>query len=100
MSTKKAAKTQLERAALLVRQLAEIPGLATTAEALTEIVAEAQNRPPEGAADGTIHEPLWIYLRAVAKSLNNFNTDIERALVEIEIGEVRARRKKLNETRR
>lgn len=64
--------TQLERAALLTSTvIAKILEARHDILALSAVCDEAQNSPPDGAADGSIDEATWYELRRLADALEN-----------------------------
>lgn len=48
-----------------------------TIRALREIVEDAQNGPPDGAADGSIDEALWNELKSIVTAGERMITAIE-----------------------
>jgi hypothetical protein len=64
--------TQLQRATAARQRLLDLfPQIAEAKEELQRVVDEAQNRPPEGLADGTIDEVRWKQLSSVVRGVNN-----------------------------
>jgi hypothetical protein len=69
--------TQLGRAVLALANFKEIgePSI----RALDAILDEAQNDPPDGAADGSIPELRWITLRRLVAAARAYNDALKRA---------------------
>ena len=65
-------ETQLARATAARQKLQDLfPRIAEAKDELQRVVDEAQNRPPDGAADGTIDDVKWRQLSSVVKGANN-----------------------------
>ena len=64
--------SQLSRAKAYVAELMTRPSSQFSLRMLDEIIAEAQNPPPEGGADGSINEETFNQLRAAADAIRNF----------------------------
>jgi hypothetical protein len=63
--------TQLQRATAARQRLQDLfPQIAEAKDELHRVVDEAQNRPPEGLADGTIDEVRWKQFSSVVRNAN------------------------------
>lgn len=72
-----AAVTQKEMAAALVLEIeAKFRGISSEVEVLVEdlesVLAEAQNSPPDGGADGSIDEATWKAYSNLARDVSRF----------------------------
>lgn len=65
-------KTQLQRAKAIVERYKKwTPILKEIQDDLDAVLSEAQNRPPEGVADGSISDESWGRLRDLADALGD-----------------------------
>ena len=67
-------KSQRGQARRHVAALDANPRDAEALRLLRDVLDEAQNPCPEGAADGSIPEPLWNALRAVADTITAYQS--------------------------
>jgi len=67
-------KSQRGQARRHVATLDANPRDAEALRLLRDVLADARNAPPNGAADGSIQEPLWNALRAVADVLTAYQS--------------------------
>jgi len=67
-------KPQRAQARAHIATLDANPRDAAALARLRDVLADAQNPPPGGAADGSIDEPLWNALRAVADVLTAYQS--------------------------
>lgn len=87
------AKTQREKATVILRYLGGIPGLETANNLLRDVVDAAQNDPPLGVSDGSVSPTLFEHLRCALDGLHAFNRAIEPALHAADAAEARAKLK-------
>lgn len=72
--------TQRERIAKLIPQL-RVPAEAVAE--LTAVVGEAQNGPPQGAADGTVSPQLWLATRDAVLAVDELIHVLGRVFAEL-----------------
>lgn len=68
--------TDKERAVIVIAPIVERCHLSL--HFIQDIVAKNQNQPPEGQADGSLHERQWIALRDIATAMQSI---VNNALV-------------------
>lgn len=61
--------TQRDRLLKVVKISFDVAALSAAKHKLSTTLAEAQNRPPEGEADGSVSEELWSLFWAVEDTL-------------------------------
>lgn len=72
--------TQLDRALRALAALQPTGPELLAAKVLSDIVDEAQNRPPGGLSDGSIGGARWYALRDVVTAFQTFSEALDRAL--------------------
>ena len=66
----RAGETQLQRALAVLPSREGLGTMRSKHQALLVVLDEAQNEPPQGAADGSIRPRVWTQLRAVERRLS------------------------------
>lgn len=83
---------QKERARLLIDKILEDPLNADHQDELKELLGEAQNKPPQGQADGSIDSDLWYILGGITTAGHAFRDRLRNALEMYEQGKAKQSR--------